>query len=112
MRNACSIATLGFTLILTGCNQAWLEVTPISQKPISAKNPDCEIVVLSQMPTDKKYEELCIINASSGKPLNKMLPEIKAKACAMGADAIVIKSSTLPNGKEAAQVLVVAIKYL
>ena len=112
MRTASSIATLGSILILSGCNQPWLEVTPISPRPISAKKSDCEIAVLTQMPTEKKYEELCIVNASSGMPLNKMLPDIKAKACAMGADAIVVKNSSLPDGKVAAQALVVAIKFL
>jgi len=41
-----------------------------------------------------------------------MLPSIKEKACAVGADAVVIKSSTLPTQKQPAQAYVVAIKFL
>jgi hypothetical protein len=59
---------------------------------------DCEIKILTQMPIDQKYEELAIFSSITDegsfthKDLDSRLPSIKAKACAIGADAIVIKN--------------------
>lgn len=54
--------------------------------------------VLTQSPTDRKFEELAIINAAtdtgsfSKKNLSFVLPTLKERACEVGADAIVIRN--------------------
>ena len=112
MRSTFLASFIGATLILTGCRPVHIEVTRLSQTPAPVNHPVREIVVLSQMPTDRKYQEISLINAKSVLPLNDMLPEIRRKASELGADAIVIKTYTLPEHKESAQVLVVAIRFL
>ncbi len=68
------------------------------------------------MPTDKKYEEIAILNSTTDtdsttrKDFNLMLPFLKAKACEIGANAIVIKNIDQggqwaePGGKSSAQI--------
>lgn len=73
-------------------------VTRVSNSMYEPKPSTCEIKILTQMPADSKYEELAILNAITDtgtfthKDLNVMLPSLKAKACELGADAIVIKN--------------------
>ena len=107
-----TIITAAAVLALTGCAYVHTEVVPLSSKSYDVKSKDCTILVLTQMPTDRKYEELSILNVAATVSLDGMLPSIKEKACAVGADAVVIKSSTLPTQKQPAQAYVVAIKFL
>ena len=89
-----SIFYLGCTVIPT----VNTTITRISATAYQSKAQDCDIQILTQMPTDRKYEELAILNSVTDqgtfthKDLNSMLPFIKAKACELGADAIVIKN--------------------
>jgi hypothetical protein len=54
--------------------------------------------VLSSAPAAGTFEELALINARSGqsifdgKDLDAMLPDMKAEACRLGADALIIRS--------------------
>jgi hypothetical protein len=100
------------TILLLGCTTVFTSVTPLGTGHYSPKPKDCNILVLTQMPSDRKYGEVSIINAQGNVALDGMLPSLKAKACELGADAIVIKNSTMPNTKEASQAYVVAIKFL
>jgi hypothetical protein len=56
------------------------------------------VQVFSNAPTDKKFEEIAVLNARSGqsifegKDLNAMLPGMKKEACKLGADAIILKN--------------------
>ena len=93
--SAClSILALGCTPIPTVITH----VTKVSSAVYQSKSPDCEIQILTQMPMDRKYEELAILNSITDtgtfthKDLDSMLPSMKAKACELGADAIVIKN--------------------
>lgn len=81
---------------LMGCATA--NVTKLSSNTYPPKPENCEIKVFTQPPTDKKYEELGLVAGVSGqtwwqgKGLDSMLPEMKAQACKLGADALVIKN--------------------
>lgn len=63
-----------------------------------AKPENCEIEVLSTPPT-KAFKDVCILNARGGqsvfesKSAADLIPDLKAKACGCGADAIIIKTS-------------------
>ena len=79
-----------------GCATA--SVTKLSEKTYPPKPDNCEMRVLTQPPTDKKYDELGIVSGVSGqawwqgKDLDSMLPDMKTEACKLGADTLVIKN--------------------
>ena len=102
-----ALQVLGLSL---GCVQ--MDVTPLSEHHVSAKAPGCDIQVLTEMPRGRKYEELALIQANSPWELQTTLVKLKEKACALGADALVIKSSTMVSGDQPAQISVVAIRFL
>jgi hypothetical protein len=83
-------------MCLMGCAAA--NVTKISENAYPPKPEDCEMKVLTQPPTDQKYEELGIVSGVTGqawwqgKDLDSMLPGMKAEACKLGADALVLKN--------------------
>ena len=106
-----TILVLPACIVLLGCASVFTTVTPLSTTRYPERPKDCDIKVLTQMPTDNKYEEIAMINAEGNVAIDGMLPELKAKACGLGADAIVIKNSTMPNTKEASQAYVVAIRF-
>ena len=99
---------------LFGCATA--NVTRLSKNVYPPKPDNCDITVLGDPPTDKKYEELgIVIGGSGGINLNTVLPPMKAKACELGADALVIKNvSDADSGKYGASenATAVAIKYI
>ncbi|HEY3399222.1 MAG TPA: hypothetical protein VGK03_01200 [Geothrix sp.] len=70
--------------------------TRLNQTDYPSKPKDCDIKIFTQAPVDKKFEEIAILNTvtAEGNPakgLNAMLPSIKATACGLGADAVLIK---------------------
>ena len=82
-------------LVAIGCAPV-TTVTPVGTHSYPATPETCDIAILTQAPTDRKYEELGILNtiadqSTNGRDLNAMLPSMKAKACALGADAIILK---------------------
>ena len=88
-------------LFSLGCStipRVTTNVTKMSNSIYQSKPSNCEIQILTQMPTDSKYIELAILNAITDtgsfthKDLNSILPSLKEKACELGADAIVIKN--------------------
>lgn len=86
-------------LFFFGCNpRINTSVTRISNNNYSPKDANCDIKVLSQMPMDRKYEELALLSSVTDddsftkKDLDSIIPGLKAKACSLGADAIVIKN--------------------
>jgi len=104
-------------LVTVGCIPPATSVTPLSQKAYQAKPGDCEIQILTQPPTNRKYEELAILNTiagADGQDLNSMLPSIKETACRLGADAVVIKNVDpgRPDQVLSGKAYTVAIKYL
>ncbi len=103
------LALPGLCLLL-GCVQ--MQVTPLSGLPVPAKAPGCDIQVMADMPRDRRYQELALIDANSPWDLQTLLPKLKERACALGADALVVKRSTLATGHHPAQVSVVAIRFL
>ena len=110
------IILLGLLLDL-GCRPPTTTVTTISQKSFPTKPEGCDIQILTQLPTNRKYEEIAILNTVSGddgQDLNFMLPSIKATACRCGADAVVIKNVEpgQPTRPGSGKAYTVAIKYL
>ena len=106
-------------LLGLGCGPVTTTVTPLVQPPLPARPENCEIQILTQAPTDRKYQELAILNTvtygAQPKDLNAMLPSIKAAACALGADAVIIKSVSVGERsiREAeGKAYTVAIKFL
>jgi len=113
MNKTFSAIVFATILPMMGCNPVRTDLTPLSQGEFTRKPRNCDIQVLTQMPSDRKYEEISIINASGNvRSLNEMLPKIKAKACEIGADAIVVKTSTTRSKDAVAQAYIVAIKFI
>ena len=92
---------LPFLLLFTifGCNpRVTTSVTKISNDSYASKPTNCEIQILTQIPADKKYVEIAILNATTDtdsvtkKDFNLVLPSLKAKACELGANAILIRN--------------------
>jgi len=106
-------------LLFLACAPVTTTVTLLGQKQYPSRPTDCEIQILTQAPTNRKYEELAILNTvtygAQQKDLNAMLPSIKATACGLGADAILIKN--LEVGESAimdstSHAYTVAIKFI
>jgi hypothetical protein len=106
-------------------NFSRLGVTSYPEKPTG-----CDIRILSQAPSGRKYDEIAILTTvantpmrmplastfdpKTGKDLNDMLPSLKETACKLGADAIVIKN-VIPGSREVestGKAYAVAIKFL
>lgn len=75
-------------------------VTPVAAAIKPAKPPDCDMPVLTQEPATG-YQELAIVEAWSdvNEDPAKVLPELKRKACATGAQALLIVSGKKQNDK-------------
>jgi len=100
-------------ILMVGCVQVITKVTPLGSHRAPAKPESGQLLVLSQFPSERKYEELCIIESKRYVgALKDMLPAINAEACKAGADAIVVKSSAASNGENWAQAHIVAIRFI
>jgi hypothetical protein len=75
-------------------------VTPVTTVIHPAKPPDCDMPVLTQEPATG-YQELAIVEAWSdvNEDPAKVVPELKRKACATGAQALLIVSGKKQNDK-------------
>jgi hypothetical protein len=75
-------------------------VTPVSTDIHPAKPPDCDMPVLTAEPATG-YQELAIVEAWSdvNDDPAKVLPELKRKACATGAQALLIVGGKKQNEK-------------
>jgi hypothetical protein len=124
-----SLACAGLLALLTGCTVApriTTDVTRIAPVAAPAKPTGCDIQVFTQAPTDRKFEELAILSAATDsgsftkKDLASILPTLKEKACAVGADAIIIRNveqGDIPVGDQyghrtPTKVFGVAIRFL
>ena len=96
-----SLACAGLLALLAGCTVAphiTTDVTRIAPVAAPARPAGCDIQVFTQSPTDRKFEELAILNAATDtgsftkKDLASVLPTLKEKACAVGADAIILRN--------------------
>ena len=112
------------------------EVTFLNKSSNPPKAKNCPIEVLTSPPTERKYQEIAILSsASSGgsstnpvayvpligflfrssdqseSALNNMLPKMKAEACKLGADAIIIKNVESGASHSPSKSYAVAIKY-
>lgn len=109
-------STLFLLSICVGCNpRVTTSVARISNETLPPKPADCDVQILTQIPTEKTYKEIAILNATTDtdsvtkKDFNLMLPSLKRKACELGANAIVIKNVDQggqwanPGGTSAAQ---------
>jgi hypothetical protein len=115
-----SLSIIPVLLLFTvACVPIKTSVTRTSDKTFDSKPTGCNIQILSQAPSDRKFEEIGILNtlaveAFYGKDLDSMLPSIKEAACRLGADAVLIKNvepgSVYSEG--AGKVYSVAIKYI
>lgn len=127
-----------FGLVLfIGCQPVSTSVTPLNQTSTSAKAENCLIEVLTSPPKERKYQEIAILNTvATGVPssnplafvpligfffrpseqlplnLNVMLPSMKAEACRLGAEAIIIKSVEPGDSNSPGKSFAVAIKYI
>ena len=98
-------------LALAGCRPISTSVTPLVPGPFAARPEPCELAVMTEAPRDRPYQELALIHGLSAGPLTDLLPALKAEGCKLGADAIIIRSTTLGQGKQLNQATVVAIRF-
>jgi hypothetical protein len=91
-------------------------------KDYPAKPEDCHIEVLASTPTDRPYEDVCLLNAKSGKTFlsdkssEALIEDLKKTACKCGADAIVIRLTEGGGGTvfefDQAKADAIAIRFL
>jgi hypothetical protein len=91
-------------------------ITRVSKASFPSKPNDCDIQVLTQVPTGRNFEEIAILSTTqrivfSGNDLNGLLPSIKQTACSLGADAILIKTVNPATQDTYATAFTVAIKF-
>ena len=112
------VLALLLALLISGCG-ASSSVTQLKEHP--ARPDDCEIEVLTSEPKDRPYEDLCILNAKTGRdPLSDnrasaLIETLKRNACRCGADAIIIRltvdGSVSAFVYESGSAMAVAIRY-
>lgn len=91
------IAVMGLCLVITGC--ASTSVVPLSKKSYAVKPGDCALDVFqSDASVKRPYAEIALITHKTGtglgwsKDANSILNSMKAKACSVGADALILKN--------------------
>lgn len=118
-------------LLSVACTPPKTSVTLLSNKVFPSKPQNCEIQILTEPPTSRKFEEIAILNTvaygqlkpplaslymdANDKDLKAMLPSLKATACNLGADAVLIKSVEpgLQTSQESyGKVFALAIKFI
>ena len=118
-------------LLVTACVPPETTVTLLGKTTYPSKDQNCEIQILTELPKNRKFEEIAILNTIAtgqanaplvsiftqrkGKDLNAMLPGIKAAACKLGADAVLIKNvepGLQYNHESFGKAYTVAIKFL
>ncbi len=118
-------------LFVIACTPPKTTITRLSKNLYPSKPRNCDIQILTQAPADRKYEEIAILNTvaygqlkppfaslfshESDKDFNAMLPSIKATACELGADAILIKNvepGSQADHESYGKAFTVAIKYI
>ena len=112
------------------------EVTSLNKNSNPPKAENCPIEVLTTPPTERKYQEIAILNSASrgssstnpaayvplvgflfrptdqsASALNTMLPKMKAEACKLGADAIIVKNVESGGSNSPSKSYAVAIRY-
>jgi hypothetical protein len=87
-------------LCVAGCARTSSTLLNDSYPPRSAEHP---IQVLSQLPTDREYVEVALVDAKGGqhtfadRSTSRIVEQLKVEARRMGADAIVIRSTERGN---------------
>ncbi len=118
-------------LLAIACTPPTTTVTRLNNNTYESKPKNCDIQIFTQPPSSRKYEEIAILSTiatgqakaplvsifshENDKDLNAMLPNIKATACELGADAILIKTveAGLPSNQESyGKAYTVAIKFI
>jgi hypothetical protein len=112
------IPALLLALLISACG-ASSSITQLKEYP--ARPDDCEVEVLTSEPKDRPYEDLCILNAETGRdPLSDnrasaLIETLKRSACRCGADTIIIRltqdGSVSPLVYESGRAMAVAIRY-
>ena len=106
-------------MLAAACNSV-TTVTPLTQNAFPPRADDCNLQTITMVPPGQKYVEIALISSTQmaqgpiwlkDADLNAMLPGLKAKACRLGADAILIKSYDPKVGEHPARAVIVAIKY-
>lgn len=93
-----SISLVIFSVLAVGCGASTSVVHTGTAYPARAGN--CPLRVVSTFPAPNTYAEIGIIHGKAGgsafhgQKLEDMLPDMKAAACELGADALVRKSSS------------------
>jgi hypothetical protein len=85
-------------ILVSGCFEAEIPapsstVSPMTSTMRPAKGPNCPLQVLYSMPSNS-IQQLALIDTWGDEEANDadLLPELKGKACEIGADAVVITS--------------------
>jgi hypothetical protein len=107
-------------ILLQGC--ASTSVTRLGKQEFPSKPADCDIAVMTDAPK-ARFQEVCLLeaigNASvrDSSEVQSLIPQMKAKACGCGADALVLRTTNNGDGglsgpKERAESSAIAIRYV
>lgn len=92
------VVLIAVAFAVTGC--ASTTVTKLKEKDYPSKTSNCKIRVIEDFPRSPAYEELAVIEGRAGQTafhgqrLDDLLPDMMKRACELGADALVLKSTT------------------
>lgn len=112
------IAITWSLLALAGCT--WAEsrviVVPSGTRVTAApKPPGCNVPVLRNAPSDRPFDELASIHytmtqSSRGDPV-EAAALIRDRACALGADAVLVTQEFVPGGDRPPTMAALAIRF-
>ena len=105
-------AALGLLALATACSH--VGVTPAGNGvTAAARSPGCNVEFFRTKPPERPYDELATLHwEGTWKSAEAAQEDLRAQACALGADAVVVTRDYIPYTQNATGVMTVAaIKY-
>jgi hypothetical protein len=108
-----TVRTCGLTLLLlaSAC-AATVSVTPSGTATARARAADCKIEFFRSKVPDRPYEELAGLHSEGGMSAAAVQEKMRAKACEVGADAVIVTRDYVPGARYVPAVMTgTAVRY-
>lgn len=105
--------TSGLTLLLlaSAC-AATVSVTPSGSASSPARPANCQVEFFRSKVPDRPYDELAGLHSSGGMSASAVQEKMRAKACEVGADAIIVTRDYVPGTQTVRAIMTgTAVKY-
>jgi hypothetical protein len=98
-------------LLVAGCAPV-VSVTPAGKLTAPPRPANCAIEFFRSKVPERPYDELAGLHSERGTSAGAVQDAMRAKACELGADAVIVTRDYVPGSKNVAAVMTgTAIKY-